>query len=107
MQTDWGGKYQKLSAFFDRVGIAHLVSCPHTHQQNGAAEHKHCHIVEVGLALVAHAFMSLKFWDEAFQTANFLINHLPTPVLNHTSPIEKLFATQPAYTFLRTFGCAC
>jgi hypothetical protein len=65
MQIDWGGEYQKLRAFFDRVAIAHLVSCPHTLQQNGAAERKHRHIVEVGLALLAHASMPLKFWDEA------------------------------------------
>jgi hypothetical protein len=51
--------------------------------------------------------MSLKFWDEAFLTATFLINRLPTPVLHHMSSIEKLFATKHAYSFLRTFGCAC
>jgi histone deacetylase 1/2 len=60
MQADWGG-YQKLHAFFDRVGILHRVSCPHTHQQNGSAERKHRHIVEVGLARLAHASMPLKF----------------------------------------------
>jgi histone deacetylase 1/2 len=48
MQTDWGGEYQKLHSF-EKVGIAHHVSCPHAHQQNGAAERKHRHIVEVGL----------------------------------------------------------
>jgi hypothetical protein len=51
--------------------------------------------------------MPLKFWDEAFLTATFLINHLPTPILHHMSPIEKLFATKSAYSFLRTFDCAC
>jgi hypothetical protein len=34
-QTDWGGEYQKLAPFFQRVGISHHVSCPHTHMQNG------------------------------------------------------------------------
>jgi hypothetical protein len=41
VQTDWGGEYQKLSPFFARLGISHLVSCPHTHQQNGSTERKH------------------------------------------------------------------
>jgi histone deacetylase 1/2 len=50
MQTDWGGEYQKLNSFFQRVGISNLVSCPHAHQQNGPAERKHRHIVEVGLS---------------------------------------------------------
>jgi histone deacetylase 1/2 len=52
MQTDWGGEYQKLNSFFNKIGIIHRVSCPHAHQQNGAAERKHRHIVEVGLSLL-------------------------------------------------------
>jgi hypothetical protein len=79
----------------------------HTHQQNGSAERKHRHIIETGLASFARASMPLKFWDETFLTATFLINRLPTPVLHRMSPIEKLFATKPAYSFLRTFDCAC
>jgi histone deacetylase 1/2 len=67
MQTDWG-EYQSLNTFFKCIGIAHHVSCPHAHQQNRSAEHKHHHIVEVGLSLLAHASMPLKFWDEAFAT---------------------------------------
>jgi histone deacetylase 1/2 len=81
MQTDWGGEYQKLNSFFQHVGISHLVSCPHAHQQNGSAEHKHRHIVEVGLSLLAYASMPLKYWDEAFLTAVHLINRLPSKVI--------------------------
>ena len=73
MQTDWGGEYEKLNSFFQKVGIVHHVSCPHAHQQNGSAERKHRHIVEVGLAILANASMPLKFWDEAFLTATYLI----------------------------------
>jgi hypothetical protein len=110
MQTDWkggGGEYHKLSSFFERIGINHIVSCPHTHQQNGSAKRKHRHIVESGLTLLAHASMPLMFWDETFLTATFIINRLPTPVLNYASPIATLFGDDPAYSFLCTFGCAC
>jgi hypothetical protein len=85
----------------------HHVSCPHTKQQNGSAKRKHRHILEVGLSLLAHASMSLKFWDEAFSTATYLINRLPSRVINFVSPFEKLFGTQPDYTWLKVFGCAC
>jgi hypothetical protein len=37
MKTDWRGEYQRLNAFFQCFGISHHVSCPHAHQQNGAA----------------------------------------------------------------------
>jgi histone deacetylase 1/2 len=107
MQTDWGGEYEKLSPFFQKLGITHHVSCPHAHQQNGSAERKHRHIVEVGLALLAHASMPLKFWDEAFLTATYLINIMPSKVINNATPVELLFETVPDYKTLRVFGCAC
>jgi transposase InsO family protein len=106
IQTDWGGEYQALNSFFKRIGIVHRVSCPHAHQQNGSAERKHRHIVEMGLTLLAHASMPLKFWDEAFLMAAFLINRLPSKVIDHQTPYERLYGSKPDYTFLRTFGCA-
>jgi hypothetical protein len=107
VQTDWGGEYQKLSPFFTMLGISHHVSCPHTHQQNGSAVRKHQYIVETGLSLLAHASMPLKFWDEAFLTATYLINRLPSKVSHDLTPLECLFEHRPDYSFLRTFGCAC
>jgi histone deacetylase 1/2 len=107
MQTDWGGEYEKLNTFFQRVGIVHHVPCPHAHQQNGSAERKHRHIVEVGLALLANTSMPLNYWDDAFITTTFLINLLPTKVLNLESPTEKLLHVKPNYESLRVFGCAC
>ena len=38
IQFDWGGEYHSLSKFFENCGIMHRISCPHTHQQNGAIE---------------------------------------------------------------------
>jgi histone deacetylase 1/2 len=107
VQSDWGGEYEKLNSFFTKIGITHLVSCPHAHQQNGAAKRKHRHIVEVGLSLLAHAHMPLKFWDEAFSTATFLINRMPSKVINFETPFERLFHTKLDYSSLRIFGCAC
>jgi len=106
IQTEWGGEYQALHSFFNRVGIDHRVSCPHSHQQNGSAERKHRHIIEMGLTLLAHSSMPLKFWDEAFATAVFIINRLPSKVIADHTPFEHLFGNQPNYNFFRTFGCA-
>jgi histone deacetylase 1/2 len=78
VQSDWGGEYRNLNSFFNKLGISHRVSCPHTHQQNGAVERKHHHIVETGLTLLAHASVPFRFWSDAFTTACFLINRTPT-----------------------------
>lgn len=55
-------------------------------------ERKHRHIiVETGLSLMAHSSLSYKFWVDAFATAVFLINRLPTRTLGNVCSYEKLF----------------
>jgi hypothetical protein len=107
VQSYWEEEFRSLSKFFEKCGIAHRLSCPHTHQQNGAVERKHRHIAKIGLALLYHAHIPLRFWDDAFQTACYLIDHLPTPTLHNKAPFEKLFASSPDYSLLKIFGCAC
>jgi hypothetical protein len=51
--------------------------------------------------------MPLKFWDEAFLTAVYLINRLPSKVIHSQTPMERLFGHKGDYSFLRVFGCAC
>jgi histone deacetylase 1/2 len=107
VQSDWGGEYHRLNRYFRDEGIVHRVTCPHTSQQNGIAERKHRHIVETGIALLAHSSLPIRLWDEAFLTAVYLINRMPTRTLNNASPIFRLFGEKPDYTFLRSFGSAC
>ena len=67
--------------FLVECGIVSRISCPHTPEQNGIAERKHKHITEMGLSLLFQAKMPKRYWLEAFLTAVYLINHLPTLVL--------------------------
>ncbi|KAK9102913.1 hypothetical protein Sjap_020167 [Stephania japonica] len=107
VQSDWGGEYRSFKPYLDLHGIIFQHPCPHTHEQHGRAERKHRHIVEMSLILLAASKLPLKFWWDACETAAFLINRLPTVVLNSKSPYEKLFKFPPDYTILRVFGCAC
>jgi hypothetical protein len=86
-----GGEYHKLNSFLTQIGLTHYVPCSHAHQQNGPAGRKHRHIVEVVLALLAHASMPLKFWDEAVAMAAYLINWTPSKILGFSTPLERLF----------------
>ena len=89
------------------MGIHFWHPYPNTHQQQGQAKCKHQSIVEIGLTLLARASMELKFWWEAFSATVFLLNRLPSPALNQSTPFELLNSFQPDYSFLRVFGCAC
>jgi hypothetical protein len=102
----WGWEYEKLNSFFTKIGTMHQVSCPHAHQQNGSAKRKHGHIVEVGLSLLASASMPLKFWNEAFLTATYLINRTPSKVTHHQTPLDRLYQIKLNYSLLRIFARA-
>ena len=108
-QVDGGGEYTNnaFQNFLANHGIRFRSSCPNHPEQNGLVEWKHRHIVETGLTLLAHAHMPNTYWVDAFNTAVYLINRLPTCVLNYLSPYEKLFQKSPTYDSLQVFGCAC
>jgi transposase InsO family protein len=109
LQSDGGGEYTSnlFLSFLSNNGIQHCKSCPHTSQQNGLAKRKLRHILETGLTLLAHSGLSNRYWVDAFLTSVFIINRLPTPVLDHMSPYERLFHKSPDYSLLCVFGCKC
>ncbi|KAG8491452.1 hypothetical protein CXB51_014834 [Gossypium anomalum] len=102
-----GGEYRSLSKELSHLGILHRVTYPHTSKQNGVTKRKHRQIVEMGLTLLAQSFVPLKFWSYAFAHTAYLTNKLPTPILHHVSPYEKLYKCQPVYSRLKVFSCAC
>ena len=91
IQTDGGGEFKPLTKFFIQKGIRHRLTCPHTSEQNGLVERKHRHIVETGLTLLSQGALPMKYWNEAFNTSVYLINKLPTKVLNNRTPHEMIF----------------
>lgn len=107
LQTDGGGEFVALNTILLESGIQHRICCPHTPEQNGLAERKHRHLVDMGFTLLANASLPFKYWDEAFSFAVYLVNRLPTPVLGYKSPYPMLYNKLPDYNFLKTFGCTC
>ena len=105
--TDGGSEFLKLTSFFQQTSINHLLTPPYTPQHNGAAERRHRHIVEMGLALLHQVSLPPSFWTFAFQTATYLINCLPSKTTFMTCPFQLLFDAHPNYANLRVFGCLC
>ena len=109
-QSDGGGEFvnHAFLSHLSQCGIQHLVSCPHTPQQNGISERKHRHITELGITMLFHSKAPQELWVEAFFTATFLGNLLPSSVLpDDKSPYEMLHSKPSVYTALRVFGCKC
>jgi histone deacetylase 1/2 len=108
LQSDWGGEFRPFTSLLHELGIQHRLTCPHTSHQNGTVERKHRQIVEMGLTLLSHASLPLKFWDHSFTQAVYLINKLPSSAIpQFSSPHHALHKSQPDFSTLKTFGCLC
>lgn len=97
--SDNGPEFTMAKYYLDKE-IIHQTSCVSTPQQNGVAERKHRHLLNVAQALLFQANLSKKFWGDAILTATYLINRTPTPRLNGKTPYELLFLKQPTYNHL-------
>jgi hypothetical protein len=63
--------------------------------------------LDVVCTLLLESSVPSKFWVEALSTAVYLINRLPSQVLNFDSPYYHLYHQHPSYLNLHTFGCVC
>lgn len=97
-----------FNSFMASLGIIHQSSCPHTPQQNGVTERKHRHLVDTARTLLINAHAPFKFWGDAILTACYLINRMPSSVLDNEIPHSLLFPKDPLSRVpLRVFGSTC
>lgn len=111
-RSDNGKEYFNtiLDDFFLKNGIVHQSSCPNTPQQNGVAERKNRHLLEVARALLFSSKVPNYLWGEAVLTAAYLINRMPSKVLNFQTPINTFKECFPSTRVstdltLKIFGC--
>ena len=49
--------------------------------------------------------LSLQYWDEAINYANYIVHHTPTKVLQGITPKEAWSKIKPDVSHFRVFGC--
>ncbi|XP_071740258.1 uncharacterized protein [Rutidosis leptorrhynchoides] len=97
----------KMNNFIKLNGIVHQTSCAYTPQQNGIAERKHRHLLNVARALMFQWGLPLNMWSDYILIACYLINMTPSSVLSGKTPYECVFKKDPSLSHLRCFGCLC
>jgi hypothetical protein len=89
LRTDGGTEYLPITKQFPH--IIHQTTCPYTPEQNGLAERKHRHIIELTIAIMTHASLPPIFWDEICSSVVYLINRLPnhSGLITYTELLKK------------------
>lgn len=78
-------------------------------QQNGLVERKHRHILNIARAIKFQASIPDPYWGDCVILihAAYLINGIPTPLLNNQTPFEVIFHKSPSFDHIRIFGWLC
>lgn len=111
LRSDNGGEYMgsDLKAFMEARGIVHQTTCPYTPQQNGVAERKNRHLLEVVRASLIGAHMPSSYWGEAITYAVHTVNRTPSRSLEFQTPLQALndavISPRNAEITPRVFGC--
>lgn len=111
LRSDNGGEYvnSELKKYLEAHKVTHQTTCPYTPQQNGVAERKNRHLLEVVRASLIEAHMPLFYWGHALNSAAYLINRVPSSTINFQTPSQALtkaiVAPNSPNLPPRVFGC--
>ena len=76
----------ELKWYLEAYGTIHQTTCFDTPQQNGVAEWKNRHLLEVVHASLIEAHMPLFYWGHALTSATYLINRVPSITIDFRTP---------------------
>lgn len=94
-----------LSHISPTNGISHRIYCPHTSSQNGLAERKIHHLVEMAHTLLIHRSMPSSFFIDDIFTSAYLINRVPLSILLFKFSFEYIFGIVSNYSLTCVLGC--
>ncbi|XP_043710586.1 uncharacterized protein LOC122659549 [Telopea speciosissima] len=99
---------REASQFCSDNGILHQTFCSYTSQQNGVAERKNRHLLDVTRSLMFHMHVPKLYWANAVLIAYFLINRMPSSILHNQITFNIVFSDRAVFSLPpRVFGCHC
>ena len=92
LRSDNGSEYLsfELKGYLEAHGTIHQTTCFDTPQQNGVAERKNRHLLEVVRASLIEAHMPLSYWGHALASASYLINRVPSSIIDFRTSSQAL-----------------
>ena len=98
---------KEFDEYLSSFGIIHQTTCPGTSEQNGLAERKNRHLLEITRCIMMAMNVPKFLWSEAVMTAAYLMNRMPSRVLRYKTPIECLTGRTTYVVPPKVFGCVC
>ena len=81
--------------FMKEKGIHHQSTCRDTPKQNGMAEHKNYHLLEMARSLKFFMHIPKYLWGEVILTFCYLINRMYNHILKSSTPLQCLWKLFP------------
>lgn len=108
LKSDNGGEYvsKEFVDYCAEHGIRMINTVPGTPQQNGVAERMNRTLNERARSMRLNAGLPKMFWEDAVNTAAYLINRSLSVPLGYKVPQEEWKEEAVKYKHLKIFGCS-
>jgi hypothetical protein len=106
LRTYNGGEYvnNNFTSYYTTQGIQMQHIVPYTPQQNGVVERKNRTLKEMANFMIQSKELSLKYWAEAINCENYIVNRTPTKALKNITPEEAWTKIKPDVIHFHVFG---
>ncbi|GKD36301.1 ribonuclease H-like domain-containing protein [Tanacetum coccineum] len=94
-----------MNQFCKIKGIKREFSVARTPQQNGVAERKNGTLIEATRTMLVDSKLPTTFWDEAVNTACYVLNRVLVIKPHNKTPYEIISGRPPLIDFMKPFGC--
>jgi hypothetical protein len=90
LRTNNGGEYvnNNFTSYCTTQGIQMQHTISYTPQQNGVVERKNRTLKEMANCMIQSKGLSIKYWEEEINCANYIVNRTPTKALKNIKPEE-------------------